>query len=125
MDVGPFTSTLTLSNPLLTWTNQSAAATVDRAQGLPVTWTGGNPGTYVFITGTSGATGLGLVRGFTCMAPVDGGRFTVPSFILLGLPAGNGGTGLQNDIYGSLPATGLDISLALAGVSFSIASTYR
>lgn len=124
-NVGPFTSTLTLSNPLLTWTNQSAAATIDRAQGLQVTWTGGNPGTYVFITGTSTSAGLGLVRGYTCMAPVDAGRFTVPSYILLGLPAGNGGAGLQNDIYGSLPATGLDVSLALAGVSFSTASTYR
>ena len=49
-DVGPFTSTLTLSN-LLTWTNQSAAASVVKSQGLHVTWTGGTPGTYVYIPG--------------------------------------------------------------------------
>ena len=124
-DVGPFTSTLTLANPLLTWTNQSAAATIDRTQGLLVTWTGGNPGTYVFITGTSTLAGLGLARGYTCMAPVDAGRFTVPSYILLGLPPGSGGSGVQNNITGPLPASGLDVSLALAGVYFSITSTYR
>lgn len=123
-DVGPFTSTLTLS-PLLSWTNPAAVATIDRTQGLLVTWTGGNPGTYVFITGSATSTGLGLVKGYTCMAPVDAGRFTVPSYILLGLPAGNGSTGIQNDIYSTLPATGLDISLALAGVSFTLPSAYR
>jgi hypothetical protein len=41
-DVGSFTSTITFANPLLTWTNQSAAATIDRTQGLKVTWSGGN-----------------------------------------------------------------------------------
>ena len=124
-DVGPFTTSLTLTNPLLGWTNQGAAASIDRAQGLLVTWTGGNPGTYVFVTGTSSSTGLGLVRGFTCMALADAGRFTVPSYILLGLPAGNGAAGLQNDVYGSISATGLDISLTLAGIFYTVDSTYR
>ncbi|MBI1787473.1 MAG: hypothetical protein HYR60_07975 [Acidobacteria bacterium] len=101
-DVGPFTATVEFSNPLLTWTNPSAAATVDKTQGLLVTWTGGNPGAYVAITGTSTSTGLGLVAGYTCLAPVEAGQFTVPSYILLGLPAGNGGTLLQNNIYSSL-----------------------
>ncbi len=32
-DVGPFTATVTLSNPLFNWTNPSAAAIVDRTQG--------------------------------------------------------------------------------------------
>ena len=78
-DVGSFTATVELSNPLLTWTNQSAAATIDKSQGLLVTWTGGNPGSYVAITGTSSAqnsAGVGPVAGFTCLAPVGDGRFT-------------------------------------------------
>ncbi len=48
-DVGPFTSTLTFSNPIFNWTNQSSVATVDRTKGLLFTWTGGKPGTYVLI----------------------------------------------------------------------------
>jgi hypothetical protein len=53
------------------------------------------------------------------------GSFTVPSYILSALPAGGGGTSLQNDIYSSLSATGLDIGSAIASVSFSAASTYK
>lgn len=122
-DVGPFTSTLTLSN-LLTWTNQSAAATVVKSQGLHVTWTGGTPGTYVFITGSVSSSALGAAAGYTCLAPVDAGQFTVPSYILMALPDGNGGTQVQNIIYSSLPASGLDIGIATADVSISVTSTY-
>jgi hypothetical protein len=63
-DVGSFTSTLTLSNPIFKWTNQSAAVTFDRTQGLLVTWTGGNPGTFVDIGGTSTSTASGAIAGF-------------------------------------------------------------
>jgi hypothetical protein len=54
-DLGAFTPSFTLS-PLFSWTNQPAVATVNRAQGVSVTWTGGNPGSYVFITGTSASS---------------------------------------------------------------------
>jgi uncharacterized protein (TIGR03437 family) len=124
-DVGPFTSTITFSNPLLTWTNQSAAATIDRTQGLQVTWTGGNPGTYVVITGTSTSLTPPVTGAYTCLASVDDGQFTVPSYILSALPAGNGGTLLQNNVYSALSATGLDIAVALGNVSFSAASAYK
>jgi hypothetical protein len=62
---------------------------------------------------------------YMCLAPVDAGQFTVPSYILSALPAGSGGTALQNDIYSSLSATGLDIGQALGTVSFSVASAYK
>ena len=130
-DVGSFTSTVTFSNPLLTWTNPTVAATIDRTRGFQVTWTGGNPGTYVFILGTSivqipGRTDASavLIGGYTCMAPVEAGQFTVPSYILLGIPAGTGGVQLQNNIYLPLSATGLDIGLTLGGVSHTEAATY-
>jgi hypothetical protein len=121
-DVGSFTSTLTLTSPLISWTNQSAAATIDRTRGLDVTWTGGNPGSYVFITGTS-ASGT-LVAGYTCVVAAEARQFTVPSYILLGLPAGNGGTQVQNYISAPLAASGLDISMAIADITFSVTSTY-
>ncbi|HEV8040646.1 MAG TPA: hypothetical protein VGP62_17375 [Bryobacteraceae bacterium] len=122
-DVGPFTSTLTLTSPLLTWTNLTAAAEIDRTKGLVVTWSGGNPGTYVFVTGTSTSTGLQLLGGYTCLVPIEDGQFTVPSYILSGLLPGKGGAALQNYVYGSLSASGIDIGVALADISYSIAST--
>jgi hypothetical protein len=107
----------------LTWTNQSVAATIDRTKGLLVTWTGGNPGTYVFVTGTSTSTGLQLLGGYTCLVPIEDGQFTVPSYILSGLPAGTGGAVLQNYVYGSLSASGIDIGVALADIYYSVRAT--
>jgi uncharacterized protein (TIGR03437 family) len=122
-DVGPFTSTVILSNPLLTWTNQSSAAIVDRTQGLMVTWTGGNPGTFVIITGSS--TASGVIAGYGCRIAVEAGQFTVPSYILLGLPAGSGGASIQNSVNSTFSATGLDNTSVSGGISYSVTSTYK
>ena len=122
-DVGAFTSTITFSNPLLTWTNQNVAATIDRSQDLTVTWTGGNSGSYVYITGTSEDLKTLVVAGYTCLALADAGHFTVPSYILSALPAGKGGTALQNQVQAPLVASGLDIAIAIGDISFSTAST--
>jgi uncharacterized protein (TIGR03437 family) len=127
-DIGSFTATVELSNPLMIWTNRSAAASIDRTQGLTVTWTGGNPGTYISISGnavTANSGGAGPAAGFTCLAPVSDGRFTVPSYILLALPAGPGGIDVQNIIYSPLSAQGLDVGLALGTISHTASSTYR
>jgi uncharacterized protein (TIGR03437 family) len=122
-DVGSFTATVTFSNPLLSWANPSAAASVDRTQGIPVTWTGGNPGTYVVISGTS--TGSGVTAGYSCRIAVEARQFTVPSYILLGLPAGSGGTNIQNDVFSTFTATGLDNTSAVGAVSRNVATTFR
>jgi uncharacterized protein (TIGR03437 family) len=128
-DVGSFTSTLTFSNPLLNWTNESAAATIDRSQDFKATWTGGNPGSYVFVTGVSTlvatATTKAITIGFTCLAKADDGQFTVPSYILSALPPGIGGVGIQNDIYEPLPASGLDIGMAQGEIGIGTRSTYK
>ena len=128
-DVGPFTSTITFSDPLLTWTNKDVVAAADRSKDLTITWTGGNPGSYVIITGTSTATStsslLGLIGGFTCLTYADAGHFTVPSYILSALPAGSGGVEVQNDVYAPLPASGLDMAFGLGVVSSSAVGTYK
>jgi uncharacterized protein (TIGR03437 family) len=124
VDVGQFTSTVTLSNPILAWTNQNLAAAVDRTQGLLVTWTGGNPGTYAVISGTSTTTSL-VNAGYTCRIAVEARQFTVPSYILLGLPVGSGGTLIQNDIFVSLAAQGLDMGVTGGTISSHIASTVK
>jgi uncharacterized protein (TIGR03437 family) len=121
-DVGAFTSTITLANPLLNWTNQSAAASIDRSQGLRVTWTGGNPGSFVSISGAAIAGGLPV--GYLCLAPAEAGQFTVPSYILQSLPAGNGSPLVQNIVYAPLTASGLDIALGVATIAQQADSTY-
>lgn len=123
-DVGPFSATLTISNPNFKWTNQSSGATIDRTQGLLYTWTGGLPGTYVLLGGTS--TGSGVTAGFSCRIPIEAGQFTVPSYILLGLPAGSGGVSIQqHDTDSTFSATGLDDGAVTASISFSTAVTYK
>ena len=128
-DVGPFTSVLTFSNPLLSWTNPGIAATIDRSQNLTATWTGGNPGSYVYVTGvsTSKATSTtpSVSLGFTCLISASDGQVTVPSYILSALPPGSGGMGMQNDIYMPLTASGIDIGVALGEIGFSATATFR
>jgi len=126
VDVGSFSSTVTLSNPILNWTNQSAAVTLDRTQGLLVTWAGGNPGTSVVISGSSTiATNPPLIAGFGCRVAAEKGQFTVPSYILQGLPAGSGGVNVQNDVFSTFSASGLDSPSTGGTISFSQAATIK
>lgn len=92
-DIGPFTATVSEPSPLV-WTNQSQITSVDRTQNLPVTWTGGIPGTWVQIGG--GSTTVSASGTFLCFAPVSAGQFTIPSYVLQTSPAGNGGINLIN-----------------------------
>jgi uncharacterized protein (TIGR03437 family) len=128
-DVGSFTGTLTFSNPILSWTNPSVAASVSRSAGFTATWTGGNPGSYVFITGTSSSaatsTNPSVAAGFTCLANAGDGHFNVPGYILSALPAGKGGMEIQNDIYAPLPATGLDIGVTQGEIGISVPATFN
>jgi uncharacterized protein (TIGR03437 family) len=76
--------------PKITWTNQSAAYSgqIDRTVPLNITWTGGDPGTFVHITGWANNAAGSYMVGFECAAPVSSGRFTIPSSILLAMPTG-------------------------------------
>jgi uncharacterized protein (TIGR03437 family) len=67
-DVGPFTATLNYSNPL-TWTNMNAITSVTRAQGVTVTWTGGDPNGYISIIGSSSSPA-------TASTPIIGAGFS-------------------------------------------------
>jgi uncharacterized protein (TIGR03437 family) len=128
-DVGSFTSVLTFTNPLLNWTNPNVAANIDRTHGLTVTWTGGNPGSYVVVSGTSTSARIApnpaATAGFTCIANVGDGQFTVPSYILSALPPGTGGVQLQNGPYIPLQARGFDIGIAAGEVAISGSSTFK
>jgi uncharacterized protein (TIGR03437 family) len=105
-DVGPFTTTYSMPQPLV-WTNQSALATVSRANGATVTWTGGDPNGYVTITGQSTYTGSSVATSasasFTCVARVSDGSFAIPPIVLLQLPPSGSTAGIT--IPGSLGVT--------------------
>jgi uncharacterized protein (TIGR03437 family) len=123
--VGAFMTQVVFPTPLLQWTNQAAAATVTRSAGLPITWTGGSPGTYVSISGGSSS---GSISGsFQCLAPVAAGSFTVPSYVLAALPASTNGTvGVGNEtVPQSFTATGLDYSYAVGSVGYTVNATYQ
>ena len=60
-------------------------SSIDRSNPLTITWSGGDSNGYVQISGHArGAS-------FVCAAPTSPGEFTIPSSILLGLPADKGG----------------------------------
>jgi len=89
-DIGPFTSSLKLPSPAFSFDNiDSIGPNVDRSQGLTVTWSGGDPDSYVNITGTSfNQTGnVSLSGSFTCSERISAGQFTVPKFVTQAMPA--------------------------------------
>jgi uncharacterized protein (TIGR03437 family) len=123
-DVGAFTTRIIYPNPVLTWTNQSADATISRSTGVTITWNGGEPGTFVIISGSSSAAGVS--GSFTCLAPVSPTQFSVPGYVTAVLPAGSGNLNVANYTnYGSFTATGLDTGYALGFVNYSINATYQ
>ena len=125
-DVGQFTATINLPDPLV-WTNQDSITTVLRSQDLPITWSGGDPNAFVFITGYSvSADNVGAT--FTCTERVSAGQFTVPSFVLSALPPSGSSEGvpLGGLLVGTTPlpgpnkftAPGLDAAYFIYSMSF-------
>ncbi|MGA2215211.1 MAG: hypothetical protein ABSH31_18195 [Bryobacteraceae bacterium] len=124
-DVGAFTATITLPNPL-DWTNEASISTVTRSQGQLITWTGGATGTYVIIAGSSTAAAVSESVAFLCLAAAGADQFTVPSYVLLALPPGNGSLGVYNFAGGvSFSATGIDYGRVSAGILSINSVTYQ
>jgi uncharacterized protein (TIGR03437 family) len=125
-DVGSFKTTVNLPNPLLDWTNQSADATINRAQGVQVSWTGGASGSYVIIMGNSMDPATGASGSFTCLANQSDLTFTVPLYVTSTLPAGTGTLSVENAAgYGTFTASGLDFGIGFGFTGTEINSTYQ
>ena len=91
-DVGHFTASITVNSPLSI--TGGLPATVNRSQDLTLNWTGGNSTDVVIIAGTSSVLASGTVSNgtfssttFICTTTAGKQTFTVPSSILVELPA--------------------------------------
>jgi len=121
---GPFSTTVNFPNSVISWTNESAAATVTRSAGLNYNWTAGATGTWVIVSGTSASSTAS--GSYTCVFPQSALTGAVPPYILGALPAGPGTSSLENATSPtSFSASGLDWGIAFGSVSFSINSTYQ
>ncbi len=93
-----------------------------RANGQPITWTGGDPSGSVEISGFSALVNgtSETIAGFECTAPDSAGQFTIPAVVLLSLPAGSAATSLGSLSVGAVSAiknftaTGLDLAYLVA-----------
>jgi hypothetical protein len=123
-DIGSFTASISYTSPL-SWTNMSSITSVTRASGQSITWTGGAPNSYVIINGSS--SNSTAAASFICYAPVSAGQFTVPSYVLLALPAtsANGSLAVENAVTGTFTASGLTSGSLVSGVSFSLSPAYN
>jgi uncharacterized protein (TIGR03437 family) len=128
-DVGAFSATYPMPAPFV-WTNQSSITTVNRASGLTINWTGGDPAGFATIAGTSTAFGstaaATTTATFTCTARISDGSFTVPPAVLLGLPASAAAPGSNLVLPGSLVVTSVGGAVAFqppSGIDFAAISS--
>jgi uncharacterized protein (TIGR03437 family) len=123
-NIGPFTATLTWPAPL-DWTNKGSISAIMESDGQLITWSGGAPGTYVEIIGSSTAPAVAQAVAFICIVPVSDGQFTIPSYVLLAVPANTGELSVYNVAEpATFTAKGLDYgylsygSLSVANVTY-------
>ena len=117
-NVGAFQAAVNVG-AALTWTNMNSINSIPRSQALPIVWTGGDPGTYVIVSGSSSIP-QGPVS-FTCTAPISAGELIVPNYILQALPAGSGSLTVQNQTADqSFTAPGLDYGITFGSIGFTI-----
>lgn len=138
-DIGAFQSQLQVPKAV-TWTNASSLLTVHRAEGVTVTWNGGESGGFVYIFGyslasPSGPDSTSTGAEFFSASPADAGQFTVPSVVLSALPQTGSVAGFQSLLGGmgltsvsppvSFTAPGIDVGIATASSSVSQPTIFR
>ena len=115
--VSPFRVEFALPEVSFSWTNQDGLNAVRRAEGFPITWSGGDPATgYVVIYGSFFSyteAGAGTAASFfQCFERADQGKFFVPPEIL-SQPNARSANALvlyvRHLLYRPLEAPGLDL----------------
>jgi uncharacterized protein (TIGR03437 family) len=128
--VGAFQASITVPSGF-SWTNRADVNTVTRASGQPINWDNAAPGTVVTMTGISFVTTpIAAVGYFTCIAPAEAKTFTIPSWVLLAIPASSSIQGIAipgnlSVANGAKPVsfTTTPASLDLGILDFSISSS--
>ena len=109
VDVQGFTANL--NNPIpFTWANADAIISVQRSQGVGITWTGGASDATVII---GGFTGNAMINAsFFCYEKASAGKFQVPAAVTLALPVsggeGQGALLVLSSTFSRFTAPGLD-----------------
>jgi len=85
-DVGSFSSQINIPGNFR-WTNEASITEINRNNDLPITWTGAGNNDYVIASGSSSDSASRSGASFVCLERGSAGQLTVPSAILLGLPA--------------------------------------
>lgn len=85
-NVGAFTGMLDIAPDLVVTNNPDDFKVINRGSGVTLRWTGGEPTTFLAISGSSVAS-LTEVAAFVCIQNTSAGQFTVPSSVLAQLPA--------------------------------------
>jgi uncharacterized protein (TIGR03437 family) len=128
-DVGAFTGSTDVPPTPFVWTNIPNPTTpIDRSKDLTVTWTGGIPNTQVTVTGGGLVNGVG--SDFLCAAPVSAGTITIPSHVLLQLPAAGSSIvplnlGVHNSSVSTFSASGLDVATIRYTFSYTLSLRYQ
>ncbi|MDZ4800980.1 MAG: hypothetical protein SGI92_22710 [Bryobacteraceae bacterium] len=130
-DVGIFNGSIQVG-PELNWTNRSTITSVNRSQGVTVTWSGGDPNTNVEISGFNSSINLqtfsSTTVSFVCLAKNSDGRFTVPASVLTQLPASTSIPGLPPGTPGlgggslGISSSGPGIRLTATGIDYLLAN---
>ena len=125
-DVGALQGQFTVPATVV-WSNAASNAAVNRAQGITVTWTGGDPNGFVNVSGYSLAPAAGTGAMFTCTAAASAGTFTVPPLVTLSLPASTSGGLSLMGVSAPTPFTGqgIDIGVATASSGVSQPTTFQ
>ena len=128
-DVGPFTGSIDVPAQHFVWTNiPDITKPIDRTQDLLITWTGGTPGTQVAVAGAGTANGVN--KAFQCVAAVEDGQMTIPSYILLQIPPTatspiSGGLTVENPYWALFTSPGLDYGTITFTDEFHIQVKYQ
>jgi len=106
--------------PPLVWTNAASTSSVDRSQGVTVTWAGGDPDGFVSISGKSGGAM------FNCTAQASAGTFTVPPIVSQALPSSSTGSmTLMGVTAVAFTAPGIDVGVATGGSGVTQAVAFQ
>jgi hypothetical protein len=131
-DVGPFSGTITVpTSPTLVSPATADGLAVGRSGGMTVTWAGGDPTGHIEISVAGMADNTFTTGAFAnCRVPASAGTFTIPSYVLLALPAGNftafelGPGTNQAAVTASFRATGLTVGMAQIYIDGTILSGF-